>query len=147
MKRLVIKSCKLLGNSYRTKLVGFLFVGVQYCQITKRYLCGNWQIRFCPFFILATWIVTMAVRSPYFVAFQLVEYPRGIKCKKPWSEAFGETTCSNYLLAVAIMFLYIPFVLFLLLYSIILFTHPRGTWGFSKLQGHQYYFPKILGVI
>ena len=83
--------------------------------------------KFCPFFILATWIVTMAVRSPYFVAFQLVEYPRGIKCKKPWSEAFGETTCSNYLLAVAIMFLYIPFVLFLLLYSIILFTHPRGT--------------------
>ena len=45
MKRLVIKSCKLLGNSYRTKLVGFLFVGVQYCQITKLYLCGNWQIR------------------------------------------------------------------------------------------------------
>ena len=103
--------------------------------------------KFCPFFILATWIVTMAVRSPYFVAFQLVEYPRGIKCKKPWPEAFGETTCSNYLLAVAIMFLYIPFVLFLLLYSIILFTHPRGTWGFSKLQGHQYYFPKILGAI
>ena len=61
--------------------------------------------KFCPFFILATWIVTMAVRSPYFVAFQLVEYPRGIKCKKPWPEAFGETTCSNYLLAVAIMFL------------------------------------------
>ena len=103
--------------------------------------------KFCPFFILATWIVTMAVRSPYFVAFQLVEYPRGIKCKKPWPEAFGETTCSNYLLAVAIMFLYIPFVLFLLLYSIILFTHPRGTWVFSKLQGHQYYFPKILGAI
>ena len=83
--------------------------------------------KFCPFFIPATWIVTMAVRSPYFVAFQLVEYPRGIKCKKPWPEAFGETTCSNYLLAVAIMFLYIPFVLLLLLYSIILFTHPRGT--------------------
>ena len=45
MKRLVIKSCKLIGNGYRTKFVCFLFVGVQYCQITKLYLCGNWQIR------------------------------------------------------------------------------------------------------
>jgi len=45
MNRLVIKSYKLLGNSYRTKFVCFLFVGVQYCQITKLYLCGKWQIR------------------------------------------------------------------------------------------------------
>ena len=26
-------------------------------------------------------------------------------------------------------------------YNLYLFGHPRGTWGFSKLQGLQYYFP------
>ena len=75
--------------------------------------------KLCPFFILATWIVAMAVYSPYLIAFQLVEYPEGMKCKKQ-QEAFGETAYSNYILAVAIMFFYIPFVLFLLLYSIML---------------------------
>ena len=75
--------------------------------------------KFCPFFILATWIVAMAVYSPYFIAFQLVEYPEGMKCKKQ-QEVFGETAYSNYILAVAIIFFYIPFVLFLLLYSIML---------------------------
>ena len=30
---IVIKSYKLLGNSYKTKFVCSLFVGVQYCQI------------------------------------------------------------------------------------------------------------------
>ena len=110
------------------------------------------SLKFCPFvpssFFLPHGWGEMAVHSPYFIAFQLVEYPKGMKCKKRWPETFGETTYSNYFLAVvAIMFFYIPFVLFLLLYSIILFGHPRGTWGFSKLQGLQYYFPNILGAI
>ena len=30
--------------------------------------------RLCPFFILATWIVAMAIHSPYLVAFKLVDY-------------------------------------------------------------------------
>ena len=29
----------------------------------------------CPFFILTTWIVAVAISSPYLVAFKLVEYP------------------------------------------------------------------------
>ena len=70
----------------------------------------------------------VAVHSPYFIAFQLVEYPKSMKCKKRWPKTFGETTYSNYLLAViATMLFYIPFVLLLLLYSIILFGQFRGT--------------------
>ena len=83
-----------------------------------------------PLISLETWIGGGGggVHSPYFIAFQLVEYPKGMKCKKRWPETFGETTYSNYLLTViAIMFFYIPFVLFLLLYSFILFGDPRGT--------------------
>ena len=41
---IVIKSYKHFGNSYKTKFVCSLFVGVQYCQITKPCLCGKWQI-------------------------------------------------------------------------------------------------------
>ena len=41
---IVIRSYKLIGNSYKTKFVCSLFVGVQYCQITKPCLCGKWQI-------------------------------------------------------------------------------------------------------
>ena len=42
--KLQTTSYKLIGNSYKTKFVCSLFVGVQYCQITKPYLCGKWQI-------------------------------------------------------------------------------------------------------
>ena len=31
--------------------------------------------KLCPFFILATWIVAVAVSSPYLFTFELVEYP------------------------------------------------------------------------
>ena len=33
-----------------------------------------------PFFILATWIIAMAVNSPYLFAFKVVEYPGGLVC-------------------------------------------------------------------
>ena len=38
---IVIKSYKLIGNSYKTKFVCSLFVGIQYCQITKPCSCGK----------------------------------------------------------------------------------------------------------
>ena len=41
---IVIKSYKLIGNSYKTKFVCSLFAGVQYCQITKPCLCVKRQI-------------------------------------------------------------------------------------------------------
>ena len=41
---IVTKSYKLIGDRYKTKFVCSLFVGVQYCQITKPCLCGKWQI-------------------------------------------------------------------------------------------------------
>ena len=37
---IVIRSYKLIDNNYKTKVVCSLFVGVQYCQITKTlYVC------------------------------------------------------------------------------------------------------------
>ena len=82
----------------------------------------------CPFFIVTTWIIAMAFHSPYFFAFRLVEYPGGMLCKGLWQEAFGGTTYAKYHLTGAIVFFYIPSVLLVIIYSIILLK--------LKKQGH-----------
>ena len=43
--------------------------------------------KLCLFFIVATWIVAMAVHSPYLVAFKLVEYQERLRCKSLWRES------------------------------------------------------------
>ena len=62
----------------------------------------------------------MAVHSPYLVALKLVKYPERLRCILLWQGAFEGNTYPNYLLACAIVFFYIPFVLLVILYSIIL---------------------------
>ena len=84
--------------------------------------------KLCPFFIVAAWIVAMAVLSPYLVAFKLVKYTEQLMCQRLWQEAFGGNTYANYALAVAIVFFYIPFVLVVILYSIIIIK--------LKMQAH-----------
>ena len=76
--------------------------------------------KLCLFFIVATWIVGMAVHSPYLVALKLVKCRERLRCKLLWQEAFEGNTYPNYFLACAIVFFYIPFVLLVILYSIIL---------------------------
>ena len=80
--------------------------------------------KLCPFFIVATWIVAAAVHSSYLVAYKLVKHPERQICKGLW----GEVTFANFSLAVFVVFLYIPFVLVVILYSIILIK--------LKMQAH-----------
>ena len=76
--------------------------------------------KMCPFFILATWIVAMAVSSPGLLAFKLVEYSGKLACEIRWDEVFGESSSfANYFLALCIVFLYVPTALLIILYSII----------------------------
>ena len=78
--------------------------------------------KLCRFFIPATWIVAMAIFSPYLFAFKLAEYSGGLVCLPQWNEAFGETSSyANYFLAVHIVFIFIPLVLIAILYLTILF--------------------------
>ena len=74
-----------------------------------------------PFFVLATWIVAIAVFSPYFFVFKLVEYADGkLSCSMQWNEAFGESsTETNHFLAIYVVFFYFPTALLVILYSII----------------------------
>ena len=76
--------------------------------------------KLCPFFILATWIIPMAVKSPYLFALKLVEYPRGLVCVLIWKEDFGESSSyDNFIFFYVIIFYFIPPVLIVILYIII----------------------------
>ncbi len=78
--------------------------------------------KLCPFFILATWIVAMAIFSPYLFAIKLVEYPGGLMCAWQWNEVFGESSSfSHYMLAIFVALFFTPLVLIALLYIIIYF--------------------------
>jgi len=77
--------------------------------------------KLCPFFILATWIVAMAIFSPYLVAIKLVEYPEGLACIFQWNEAFGEySSFKNYFASLTVVLVFIPLLLIAALYIIIL---------------------------
>ena len=76
--------------------------------------------KLCPFFILATWIIAMAVYSLYLFAFKLVEYPGGLMCALSWKEVCGESSSyENYVVSILMIFISIPLVLIAILYIII----------------------------
>ena len=76
--------------------------------------------KLCPFFILATWIIAMAVFSPYLLAYKLAVYQGQLHCSMRWNEAFGTSFSSrNYFLTLIVVLFYIPLVLLTILYSII----------------------------
>ena len=76
--------------------------------------------KLCPFFILATWIVAVAFNSPDLFSYELVEYPEGTRCVPKWKKAFGEpSSFASFVLAFYILFMYIPVLLLVILYSII----------------------------
>ena len=76
--------------------------------------------KLCPFYILATWIVALAVNSPDLFTYELVEDPEGTWCVTKWKKAFGESSSyASFVLAYYILFIYIPVPLLVILYSII----------------------------
>ena len=77
--------------------------------------------KLCPFFISAMWIVAGAVSSPNLFTFQLVEYSGEIQCQMRWKKAFGESSSfTDFLLPYCILLIFIPVMLLVILYSIIL---------------------------
>ena len=77
--------------------------------------------KLCPFFILATWIVAIAVNSPALFVLKLVEYPGKLFCERHWNEVFGESSPSfeNYIVSYIVVFTFIPLTLIAILYIII----------------------------
>ena len=77
--------------------------------------------KLCSFFILATWIVAMAIYSPYLLAFKLVEdLERRRVCIVDLNEVFGEySSFGIYFVSHTVVFGFIPFVVIAILYIII----------------------------
>ena len=76
----------------------------------------------CPFFILATWIVAMAVNSPELFTLRVSEFQGQMFCLNQWNEVFGESSpVENYFLLIYVVFMYIPCMLLIILYSIIVY--------------------------
>ena len=48
------------------------------------------SLKQCPLFILATWIIAMAVLSPHLFALKVAEYLGKVACQWRWKETFGE---------------------------------------------------------
>ena len=75
----------------------------------------------CRFLIVATWILAVPFCWPYLFNFNLVEYQEGKRCMNQWEVIFREKSSFGiYLLSASILFFYIPFVVLVILYSIIL---------------------------
>ena len=76
--------------------------------------------KLCPFFILATWIVAVAVNSPYLFANELVESSEGTWCVTRWKKVFGRSSSlTSFLVARHILFIYIPVLFLVILYAVI----------------------------
>jgi len=86
------------------------------------------SLKLCPFFILATWIVAMAINSPVLLIYKLVELPGGLECELHWEEAFREfSSYKNYVLSCLVIFILIPLLLITILYITI----------YIKLKSHK----------
>ena len=90
--------------------------------------------KLCAFFVLATWIVAMAVSSPFLVAYNLFEPANGkLYCFMAWDEAFGgSSSYVNYFLATFLLFYYIPIAVLVIIYSIIVIKLKK-----QKIPGEQ----------
>ena len=76
--------------------------------------------KMCPFFMLATWVLAMAIYSPYLLGLQLINHSGGLRCLMHWKEVFGESVPFEvYLLSIIVVVLFIPWVLIAILYIII----------------------------
>ena len=78
------------------------------------------RFKLCLFFILATWIVAVAFNSPFLFSCELVEYPELIRCVPKWKKASRErSSFASFQLPFSILFIYIPVLLLVIVYSII----------------------------
>ena len=77
--------------------------------------------KLCAFFILATWIVAIAIESPDLLALKLVEDLKGRRvCIFDLNEVFGEfSSLVNYTASYIVVLFFIPFVVIAILYIII----------------------------
>ena len=78
------------------------------------------NLKRCRFFILATWIIAIAIFCPNLFASKVVESPEGLACVADWKDALGESSSyKNFVLVMQVVIFCVPLVLITILYSAI----------------------------
>ena len=75
--------------------------------------------KLCPFFILCSWIIAMAVNTPYIVFSNRIEYQGDAFCLFEWQKAFGTSLYERFILGYYVLFYYTPMAMLITLYCII----------------------------
>ena len=74
----------------------------------------------CRFYILATWIIALAVWCPNLLVYTLVEYPTKQYCMPQWNGAFDDfKSFLDYNIAWCVVLLYVTLALMSILYFVI----------------------------
>ena len=77
--------------------------------------------KLCPFFILVTWIVAVALHTPHLFVWKLVDDQGRLACEWRWKEVFRQSSSlSNYYLSIFIVVYFVPLCLIIILYLKIL---------------------------
>ena len=74
----------------------------------------------CRFFILATWIIAIAIFCVNLFASKVIESPEGLACVADWKGALGEASSyKNFVLVMQVIIFYVPLVFITIFYSAI----------------------------
>ena len=74
----------------------------------------------CRVFILATWIIAIAIFCPYLFASKVIESPEGLACVTDWKGVLGEAlSYKNFVLVMQVVIFCVPLVFITILYSAI----------------------------
>ncbi|XP_022797404.1 neuropeptide SIFamide receptor-like [Stylophora pistillata] len=74
----------------------------------------------CRFFVLATWIIAMAVHCPHLLVLKVVEHQKKLLCVIQLDGVFGDYLSHlNYMTALSVAFFYVPLALISVLYTAI----------------------------
>lgn len=75
----------------------------------------------CRLLIAATWIIALALHSPYLFIRQLRGSTDGLKCYVDWKKAFGSVASyKSYIISLFFLQVVVPFALLTILYSVII---------------------------
>ena len=74
----------------------------------------------CRVFILATWIIAIAIFCPNLFASKVIESPEGLACVTDWKGVLGEAlSYKNFVLVMQVVIFCVPLVFITILYSAI----------------------------
>ena len=75
--------------------------------------------KLCLFFILGTWMFSITMILLSFFMVEPVKLPEKRECWLMWSEVSGHSLLRNYFLTLSVVFISVPFTLFIILYFVI----------------------------